>query len=231
MKLLRLVIVLLLGPFGASALQASSFPLTSAKLTVMRTCVITGSSSTSTAMRDAVVQQDAATSNFGTSGSIDVTTAQGANHRAYVRFDLTRCSPAVPATAAVTVATLRLYAAGVPSGSCRTEDVYRATASWVESTLTWNNQPFGTSLNNPPQAQRSASINVGKSPCANTSAGYVSVDVTSDIQAFAAGTATNNGWMIRDDVEDASQSDGSTFLAKDATLLATSPQLVVTYAL
>ena len=41
---------------------------------------------------------------------------------------------------------------------CRTEDLFRVGASWTEAGITWNNQPFGTTVNNPATAQRTSAI-------------------------------------------------------------------------
>ena len=54
-------------------------------------------------------------------------------------------------------------------------------------------------------------------------------DVSTDVGAFVAGTATNNGWMIRDDTESSATARTVTFSAKDLGTLAQAPQLVVTY--
>jgi len=87
--------------------------------------------------------------------------------------------------------------------ACRTDDAFRVTSSWTESRITWNNQPFGTTLNNPASGQRTDAITVGSTPCQNTTnSSYVTGwSVAADVQAFIGGSATNNGWMFRDDVE------------------------------
>lgn len=207
---------------------ASSLPLTSAKLTMLRTCVLTGYPNTSTAVVDAEVRQSSATSNFGTAVSTFVATASGSNRRTYVKFDLSRCSPAIPTTATVKTATLRVYGSTLPL-ACRSNDLFKVTATWAEGTVTWNNQPFGTTLNNPPQAQRSAVANLGAAPCALTIVGYTTWTVTADVQGFATTPATNFGWMIRDDVESAATARTATYATKNASVLSTSPQLVVNY--
>jgi hypothetical protein len=229
-KHVRLIIIVLLGPLGASAAIANSLPLTSANLMVMRTCVITGNPSTSTAMGDTVVKQDAAATNFGTGTSMDLASGNAVNHRVYVRFDLAKCTPTIPTTATVKLATLRLDAAGIPT-ACRTHDVFKVTSTWSEAAITWSNQPFGTTINNPPSSQRSASLDIGSAPCANsTGFTYVSWTVTADTQAFAAAPASNFGWMIRDDAEGSATTRTATYVAKDGNFLSGSPQLIVTYS-
>jgi hypothetical protein len=208
----------------ATIAMASSLSVTSANLTVFRTCVVTGYPTTSTAVIDSAVKQDSATSNFGTATSVDVQSqSTNKNHRSYVNFDLSKCSPAIPSTASVKVASLRLLVATVPT-ACRTHDVFRVTANWTESGITWNTQPAASGT-------RTSFANVGAAPCANSTNNlYVSWDVTADAQAFVAGTATNFGWMIRDDVENASTTARTgTYYTQELGFLGSSPQLVVTY--
>jgi hypothetical protein len=231
MKHLRLIIFFVLGPLGATTALANSVPVTSSKLTVFRSCVLTASSSTSAVAIDTQSRQASPTGNFGGLGNAHVSSDQNQNRRSYYRFDIAQCSPAIASTATVRVATLRLFVNNLPT-ACETNDIFRVTTSWTETGLTWNNQPFGTSLNNPPQSQRTASLNVGTSPCQNTALNaYVSGwNVTADVQAFAAGTATNYGWMIRDDVEDSSAIRATTYSTRDGNPLNQSPQLVITYS-
>jgi hypothetical protein len=128
------------------------------------------------------------------------------------------------------LATLRLYLTAVPA-VCRTLDLFRVAVTWTESGITWNNQPFGTTLNNPATGSRSASLTVGTPVgCGNMVAGYVTgATVTSDVAAWVAGSASNFGWMIRDDTEGSATTRTATFSAKDLGTIAQVPQLVVTY--
>jgi hypothetical protein len=218
---------------AATVAMAASLSLTSANLTIYRTCVITANPTTSTAESDAMVLEDDATGNYGTSNTMEVSSDQtnGANHRSYLRFDLTKCSPAIASTANVKIATLRVYASTIP-GACRTQDLFRTTAAWTETgagSITWSNQPFGTTLNNPPQAQRSAFVTVGTGACTYNAVGYAAWTVTADVQAWVSGT-TNNGWMIRDDVEDSSTPRTVIYSTNNLNTLSQAPQLVVNYS-
>jgi hypothetical protein len=218
---------------GAGLLSgaAASISLTSQSFTPYRTCTITATPTTTTAVADTTARQGSATSNFGTLTTMNVSSGTGVNQRIYVIFDLTGCSPAIPTSAVVRLATLRLYMTAVPA-ACRVLDLFPATASWGETTLTWNNQPFGTSINNPPTASRTGTFSVGTpAGCQNQSAGaYVTGGtVTSDVAGFVAGSATNFGWMIRDDTEGSATTRTATFAAKQLGTLAQEPQLVVTY--
>jgi hypothetical protein len=147
-----------------------------------------------------------------------------------VKFDLSGCTPTISASATIRAATLRLYVSALPT-VCATLDIFRVTATWTEAAITWNNEPFGATINNPATASRTDSMAVGTpAGCANQAVGYATgADVTTDVAAFVAGTATNFGWMLRDDTEGATTARTATFSAKNLGTLAQAPQLVVTY--
>ena len=216
---------------GAAPGFAASLGLASQVLTPYRTCSITATPSSTTAVTDVSVRQASPTSNFGTATTTNIATAATANRRLYLAFDLGKCSPAIPSTAIVRLATLRLYVSGLPA-NCRTIDLFRVTSSWTESTITWNNQPFGTTLNNPASSGAVDSFGAGTpAGCQNLTTGVyvVGANPTSDVAAFVAGTATNFGWMLRDDVEGSSTTFTQAFSAKNLGTLAQAPQLIVTW--
>lgn len=220
---------LLTGMVAHSA--AASLSLTSQNFTPYRTCTITATPTTTTGVTDTTVRQGSATSNFGTLTSLTVSSGASINQRIYLKFNLTSCSPAIPATAIVRLATLRLYMTAVPA-ACRTIDMFKVTASWTETGITWNNQPFGTTINNPASGSRSGSFNVGTpAGCQNQVTGtYVSGGtLTTDVASFVAGGSTNFGWMLRDDVEGSATTRTATLSAKELGTVAQEPQLVVTY--
>jgi hypothetical protein len=221
---------ILLG-FGVLTGSAASLTLTSQNLTPYRTCTITATPAATTAVTDTTARQGTPTTNFGALTTLTVSSGNGVNQRTYLRFDLTACSPAIPASATVRLATLRLYMTAAPA-ACRILDLYPATVAWVETTLTWNNQPFGTTLNNPPTGSRSGTFSVGTpAGCQNQSTGayVIGGTVTADVANFVAGSATNFGWMIRDDTEGSATTRTATFAAKELGTVAQEPQLVITY--
>ena len=228
-RLIALAGGILLG-FGTLPGSAASLTVTSQPLTPYRTCTITATPATTTGVADTTARQGSATSNFGALTTLTVSSASGANQRTYLRFDLTVCSPAIPSTAIVRLATLRLYMTAVPA-ACRIYDLFPATATWSETTLTWNNQPFGTTINNPATGSRTGTFSVGTpAGCQNQAAGYViGGTVTSDVASFVAGSVTNFGWMIRDDTEGSATTRTATFSAKELGTVAQEPQLVITY--
>jgi len=210
--------------------SAASLSLTSQNFTPYRTCTITATPTTTTAVTDTTARQGTANGNFGALTTVTVSSGNGVNQRTYLRFDLTVCSPAIPASAIVRLATLRLYMTAVPA-ACRVLDLFPPTAAWVETTLTWNNQPFGATINNPPTASRTGTFSVGTpAGCQNQAVGYVAGGtVTSDVASFVAGSVTNFGWMIRDDTEGSGTTRTATFSAKELGTIAQEPQLVITY--
>lgn len=210
---------------------AANLNLASQALTPYRTCTITATPASTTAVIDASVRQASASSNFGTVTTNNVATANGANRRLYIRFDLSLCNPAIPSSALVRLATLRIYLTALPP-TCRTVDLFRVTTSWTEAGITWSNQPFGTTVNNPASASASDTYTAGTpAGCQNMSTGtyVVGANPTTDVAAFVAGTATNYGWMLRDDVEGSGTTYTQTYSAKNLGTLAQAPQLLVTY--
>ncbi len=211
--------------------NAASLNVGSQALTPYRTCTVTATPSTTTAVLDASVRQGSPGSNFGTTTPSHVASGVGVNRRLYLLFDLSGCSPAIPATATIRLATLRLYAAALPA-VCRTIDIFRVTAAWTETGITWTNQPFGAAVNNPPSGSATDSFGAGTPVgCENRTTGayIVGANPTADVAAWVAGTAANYGWMLRDDVEGAPTTRTEAFAAKELGALPRAPQLVVTY--
>lgn len=212
---------------------AAALSLTSQHVTTTATCALVSYPKTSTFSIDSFVDEGNTSANNGTGNNISVQSQTSKNRRGYVQFDVANCLFAPPSTAIVRSAILRLDEAGPLPSTCRTYDVFRNTAAWGETTITWANQPQSTSSNQPPTSSRTASQDLGSpTTCANhTATTYVAWDVTADVSAFIAGTATNDGWMIRDDTEDNATAVKVNFSARDQNNLALAPQLMVTYTL
>lgn len=228
---LAAIVVGLAAGIGLSSGAAASVNLTSQAFTPYRTCTITATPVATTAVLDTTVRQGSATTNFGATNPVTASSGTAINQRIYLKFDLTACNPAIPASAIVRLATLRLYMTAVPAG-CRTLDIFKVGVAWTEGVITWNNQPFGATINNPATASRSGSFNVGTTAgCQNLAAGayVVGGTVTADVATFVSGASSNLGWMIRDDVEGSATTRTATFSAKELGTVAQEPQLVVTY--
>ena len=226
------MIVILILALAPTAAIAAPVTLNAKTLTVYRTCTLTAFAAASSTVADSWVNHNNLTQNNGLDTFVDVQSAGATtNRRTYIRFDMTACSPAIPASATAITGTLRLYASAVPI-VCRTQDLFRVTFPWTETGVTWNTQPAGWNLiNQPATAGRTSFITVGTPVgCQNTAIGYVNGwDVTADVSAFIAGTATNNGWMIRDDVEGSGTARNVRYSSKNLANVAQAPQLVVTY--
>lgn len=135
----------------------------------------------------------------------------GANRRAFVRFDLTTCAPALRD---VVHAALDLHLANAPFEN-RTYELRRATGAWSAET-TWAEQPA-----------------VAGAATATFATGAVdgvtrAVSVTADVRAFAAGTA-NHGWRIHDAAEGALLRPRTAFADAGSATESLRPTLVVTY--
>lgn len=208
---------------------ASGVTVSSATLDVYQTCVISGVSAASTAVADAFVNQGSPSNNTGTNSAMQVQSRTGQNRRAYLRFDLALCSPAIPATAVVVDAQLDLFIIQL-AAVCREIDVFLVSTTWAEGTITWNNQPVGTTPNDPPQSQRSAFASIGASPCTYaTTNSYAAWALTTDVQSWVDGSVTNHGWILRDDTENGGTTFLTRFSASDADNAARAPRLVITY--
>ena len=153
------------------------------------------------ALADASVKQASATSNYGTSTSLNSDSGSGVAMESYLRFTVTGVG-----TGTVQNAKLRLY---VPSdGTVDGPGVYGCTdpacASWTETGITWNTRP--------PRATTA----IADTP-AITAGKYVEWDVT--------GLITGDGTYTLV-VGQTPTTDGVVFSSDEAT--SNPPQLVVT---
>jgi hypothetical protein len=125
-----------------------------------------------------VVTDDANTSsfspksNYGT--SIALIVCSGSN--TYLKFSLANLGPGITSSN-VSKATLVLYVDYVLTPG--TMDVYQVSGSWSEGSITYNTAPaLGTKL--------FSAVSVTKT-------GFLSLDLTSSVQAWLSGTLANNG--------------------------------------
>jgi hypothetical protein len=208
---------------------ADSLSLASNRLTTLTSCGLMSYPSAASLTNDVFVNQLLPDMNNVGNSNLTVSSAALNNSRAYVRFPLSSCLNPIPVTATVRSATLRLFASAL-AVTCRTVDLFTVLAGWSDTTITWNNEPFGPSINNPVSGQRIASTQIGGGPCTNqTVNAYVNVDVTTDVAKFVAGTSTNNGWMLRDDVEGSVLLQSNSFASRRVNIAAQAPTLMVSY--
>lgn len=200
---------------AALAITPRSLTVHTAASTVpISTCTLTSAA-------DSYVHVGSGGSNFGTATTLHVRSAVTLglvpdDKRSFVRFDLSSCS--IPSNARVVTAKTKLFLSTAPTAS-RSNELHRVTASWGETTVTWNNQP-GV-----------AALATGTLATGTTSNVTLEWDVLSDVSAFVAGTATNNGWRIKDQVEGGllGNSYEGRFNAREHATTSERPTLEITY--
>jgi hypothetical protein len=135
------------------------------------------------ATADTYVVQGNPDTNDGADLAMQVASGAGQNSRVLVRFTLpvAPVDPDCPMTSAV----LRLNRYVISTGG-RTLHAKRATASWGELTATWNNQPVTTD------------VDLAAAPSGTA----VDFTVTAQVASMYAGT--NNGFLVRDSLENSS---------------------------
>jgi hypothetical protein len=193
---------------GAGAAWAASLLVSAKPLTVFAACLLRASSS------DAYVVQNNAGTNFGTATTMRVRSQSGnRNRRTFVRFDLAGCNATSAAT--VTGASLDLYMSAAPAAS-RTYEARRVSAAWVENGITWTNQP--------------AVGAVTSSTVTGTTSGVrLSWTVTTDVQSWLAGSATNAGHRISDETEGSAPFREATFRTREWGTALQRPRLTILY--
>jgi len=166
------------------------------------------------ALEDTYLNQDAATTNYATS-TLAYVNADNAGHarRTLVKFD----TSSLPANALIFSATLSMYAETVP-GTERTQGTFLALTAWSEATATWTSTP---------SVSGAASAN-GYTPA---TPGWVTWDVTADVQAFVNATISNQGWLIKDLNEGAGSGVTTAYDTKEASDSSKHPVLTVEYAI
>ena len=154
-----------------------------------------GTDVTFNSIADTWADEQKPTLNKGTTTTMTTRSWQSAKDgRSFVEFDVS----SIPAGSTVNTATLTLCAVAVPT-STRTIDLHRITASWVETTLTWNNQP-------------AVAASVTDSATTPGSPACMTWDVAADVQLWIDGTA-NEGWRAKDSVE----GQGTKYITEFAT--------------
>jgi hypothetical protein len=204
------------GIFGVGVAVAAAFGITSASLTVSTgaSSIAATTCSLNAAPNDSYVSQASPSSTFGTATTMNVRSSLSANMRAFVQFSLASCS--IPANALITVGELKLFMNSPPTAS-RTYEAHRVTASWAETTVTWTNQPAVA-------ASATASVATG-----TTSSVTLKWNVTSDVQAFVDTTASNFGWRIKDQTEDAATARTGQFRSAEYGTISQRPVLDISY--
>ena len=211
-----LAVALLVVPGLIATLPAAAagLSLSTRTLTVVTRTYGAAQTCTLNAVADSYVARELSGSNFGTATSLQVSPDGVATRRTFVRFDITACSPSIPSDALVQSSKVRLTISALAAAT-RTYELRAASATWVETAITWANQPAVASTTG------SASVTAG------TLAGaVVEWTATSDVQAFVTGAATNAGWRISDSSEGGL---GTPLLFGSREAASGKPQLTITY--
>jgi hypothetical protein len=211
-----IVIVALALVIPAATAAAAGIAVSTARLTVVTRTYGAQRTCTLLAVADSYVNKALATTNSGTGTTLLVNADTTTTERSFVRFDLTSCSPAIPSDALVQTAKVQLTVA-VAALATRTYDLRRATAAWVETTITWNVQPAVA-------GSATASTTVSAGTLLGT---VVEWTATGDVQAYVVGSVTDLGWRLGDSSEGVVLGTPLTFSSREAA--SNQPRLVVTY--
>jgi hypothetical protein len=128
--------------------------------------------------------------NYGDRAHMEIRNRYGAGgvayfeHNSFISFDLSSIPPGTP----ITTATLRLYYYGWKDNDPEGRDLnlYRVTGDWSEETLTYATEP--------PTAAAVTCYSI-----VPPGFGWMTWDVTDDVEAFVDGSAVNYGWKVMDE--------------------------------
>lgn len=207
--LLVATVVIGVGVGYAATLSVASTHLWAGGQTLTKaTCTLSGTSSTT----DTYVDEQNATSSFGTTTTLSVGPKSGKRTWTLVRFDLSSCN--IPTTGGADSATLNLRITTAP-GSSQSLNVAPILSTW-SGTTTWNGAQSLTT------GATFASITTG-----TTSNVTKSVTVTSDVDALIRSSTANYGWLISE--AGSSANVATIFGSSENATAANRPQLVINY--
>jgi outer membrane protein assembly factor BamB len=158
-----------------------------------------------TSTRDATVNQAAPATNNGVATTVSTHTAQNANQRSVVRFDLS--TTGLSANTALKTSTLNLVPT-TPLFTSRSQEVHRLTGTtdWTEAGVTWNSRNGALAWAMPGGDFDATATDTQPS---GTKAGTaISFNVLSDStsanipQGWINGTIPNYGLLVKDQLED-----------------------------
>ncbi len=181
----------------------------------------TGATLTLNASTDSWLQQDSPNSNSGNDIANDVKSQSAAERRTVIQFGLA----SVPACATLTNATLRLFVNSNTLATTRTHAAHRLTASWTELGVTWNKRDGVT---NWAAAGGDFAAATATATVPGGTGTFVEWNVTADVAAFRAGTATNQGWLVKDASVGTPPDSTVSYASRTNTTVSRRPQLVLT---
>ncbi len=158
-----------------------------------------------TSTRDATISQAAPATNNGAAATVSTHTAQNANQRSLVRFDLS--ATGLNSNTALKTSTLNLVPT-TPLFTSRSQEVHRITGTtdWTEAGVNWNTRNGVLAWTNPGGDFDAAATNT--QPSGTTAGTAISFNVLSDStsanipQGWINGTIPNYGLLVKDQLED-----------------------------
>src|SRR6266576_842714 len=158
-----------------------------------------------TSTRDATISQAAPATNNGAAATVSTHTAQNANQRSLVRFDLS--ATGLNSNTALKTSTLNLVPT-TPLFTSRSQEVHRITGTtdWTEVGVNWNTRNGMLVWTNPGGDFDAAATNT--QPSGTTAGTAISFNVLSDStsanipQGWINGTIPNYGLLVKDQLED-----------------------------
>ncbi|HTF26719.1 MAG TPA: DNRLRE domain-containing protein [Candidatus Limnocylindria bacterium] len=184
---------IMLRGFLALLLVCPATPLRSDELTAV------------TSTRDATISQAAPATNNGVAATVSTHTAQNANQRSLVRFDLS--ATGLNSNTALKTSTLNLVPT-TPLFTSRSQEVHRVTGTtdWTEAGVNWNTRNGVLAWTNPGGDFDAAATDTR--PSGTTAGTAISFNVLSDAtsanipQGWINGTIPNYGLLVKDQLED-----------------------------
>ena len=158
-----------------------------------------------TSTRDASVSQAAPAANNGTATTMSSHTAQNANQRSLVRFDLS--TTGLSSNTALKTSTLKLIPT-TPLFTSRNQEVHRITGAtdWTEAGVTWNTRDGVLAWATPGGDYDPTAADT--QPSGTTAGTAVSFNILADStsanipQGWINGTIPNYGLLVKDQLED-----------------------------
>lgn len=162
---------------------------------------------------DAHIDQYFVNRNYGSSSILRIKSKNFSNNRSFVRFDFH-----FPERTTIISSFLKLFMHRPPVLS-REYEIKRVVEDWKEKDpggITWKNQPT--------VAEKSTDLILS-----GTFPGWLSWEVTSDVQGFVDGTYQNYGWRVSDTQENSSISYLAKFRSRESSFADQRPILEVSF--
>jgi len=189
--------------------------------------------------KDAQIDSNSATTNYGTTSGFDVgekNAAPNNTRRTLIQFDLS----AISSGSIISSGVLSIWQYGEFSDNTRTARVYRLLQAWTEAGATWNTYDgisnWGTAGANNTTTDREATEIGSRSFTATEAAGEKQFTLDgagadyAELEAMCGSVPafTNNGFLIKMDTE---VDDKQDFRSSDYGTASERPKLVITYTI